>query len=333
MKRIVLFFAVIAALSTAQLFAADKPLIVSTIKPIHALVAAISGDNAETELLIPDYASPHQYSLKPSEIRLLNKADLVVRIDDHLETFLEKSMRSIDTEKLITLSQVKGLTLLSANHDHDDHEGEEHDVSEHKEDSHTDEHHEHEDKHEEHQTELEAESIDYHLWLSPKNAALMAAHISKKIIAIDPSNRTTYELNTKQLIESINKTDEAIVNMLAPVKDTPFLVMHDAWQYFTNHYQLKQLDSITLQERLKPSAKALSEARQTIKDSNVRCIVTELGVKMKTMRVLTEDIAVNTTEIDPMGRQIPVSKQAYPALLDYTAKQLVECLTNKTAQK
>jgi zinc transport system substrate-binding protein len=109
--------------------------------------------------------------------------------------------------------------------------------------------------------------------------------------------------------------------------------MHDAWQYFTEHYQLKQLGSITLQERLKPSAKALSAARQTIKDSDVRCVVTERGFKLKTLRVLTEDISVNTAEIDPMGRHIAVSKQAYPALLDYTAKQLVECLTQTTTKK
>ena len=168
MKRIVLFFVVIAALSSSLATADEKPLIVSTIRPIHALVTAITGENADTQQLIPDFASPHQYSLKPSEVRLLNKADLVVRIDDHLETFLEKSMRSIDAEKLVTLSGVEGLTLLSANHDHDDHE-----KTAHKEESHEDEHHHDEAQHD----ELEAETTDYHLWLSPKNAMLMATYI------------------------------------------------------------------------------------------------------------------------------------------------------------
>jgi len=314
----------IAALSSSLAAAEEKPLIVSTIRPIHALVVAITGENADAQQLIPDFASPHQYSLKPSEIRLLNKADLVIRIDDHLETFLEKSMRSIDAEKLVTLSGVKGLTLLSANHDHDDHE-----ETAHKDKSHEDEHHHEEAQHD----EPEAEATDYHLWLSPKNAILMATNIRDRVSAIDPSNRANYELNTQQLINTITQTDKIISEALAPVKDTPFLVMHDAWQYFTEHYQLKQLDSITLQERLKPSAKALSQARQTVKNSDVRCIVTELGFKLKTLRVLTEGIDVNTAEIDPMGRHIALSKQAYPALLDYTAKQLVECLTQTSTHK
>lgn len=329
MKRIVLFFVVIAALSNSLATADEKPLIVSTIRPIHALVTAITGKHADTEQLIPNFASPHQYNLKPSEIRQLNKADLVIRIDDHLETFLEKSMRSIDPEKLITLSEVKGLILLSANHDHDDHEKEKHDETAHDGTSHEDEHHHDEVQHD----ALEAKDTDYHLWLNPKNAILMATHISEKVISIDPSNRASYEQNTQQLVEAISEMDSKVSDALAPVKERPFLVMHDAWQYFTNHYQLKQLASITLQERLKPSARALSKARQTIKDSEVGCIVTELGFKLKTLRVLTENISVNTAEIDPMGRHIELSQQAYPALLDYTAKQLVECLTHTSTQQ
>lgn len=326
-RRMAFFFVVIAALSNPLAIANEKPLIVSTIRPIHALTSAVVGDNADTLQLIPGYASPHHYSLKPSEIRRLNKADLVIRIDEHMETFLEKSMRNIDTKKVITLSSIKGLTLLSANHDHEDH-----DEAEHKDNS-TDKHsHEGEHHDDEHKT-LEADETDYHLWLNPKNAILMATHIKDRVISIDPSNRDNYETNTQQLIDSIKQTDNAIRESVAPIKEQPFLVMHDAWQYFTNYYELKQLGSITLQERLKPSAKAILDARKTIKQSNVRCIVTEQGFKLKTLRILTENISVNTTEIDPMGRQIKLSKQAYPALLDYTAKQLVECLTYSTTNK
>ena len=327
MKRIVLFFVMIAAVSSAATFADEKPLIVSTIRPIQALTVAITGDYAETQQLIPDYASPHHYSLKPSEVRLLNKADLVIRIDDHLETFLEKSLGDIAPEKLVTLSSIKTLTLLSAeHHDHDEtHEEESHEEHAHEEHAHEDEHH-HDEEHDE--SELDKESTDYHLWLSPKNAELMAEYIRDRVIAVDPTNEATYTSNTQALIAAIKQSEEEIQKTLSTVKDTPFLVMHDAWQYFTNYFQLKQLDSITLQERLKPSAKAIREARQTIADSNVRCIVTERGFKLKTLRVLTEDMPVNTTEIDPMGRHITLSEQAYPALLDYTAKQLVECLSN-----
>mgnify|MGYP000312503315 FL=1 len=105
--------------------------------------------------------------------------------------------------------------------------------------------------------------------------------------------------------------------------------MHDAWQYFTNHYQLNQLGSISAQERLRPSAKAISKARSTITASKARCLVAEPSLKQRTLKVLTEDLTVSTTEIDPLGRAIPESKAAYLDLLQYTADKLVNCLKRK----
>lgn len=315
MKRIVLFFTVIAALATPFATAAEKPLILSTIKPIQSLVSAIAGDTAETLQMVPDYASPHSYSLKPSDLRRLNKAKLVFRIDPKMEAQLNKSLDSMDQDKLIILSQAPGLELLDAGHAHTEEAHSEHDESdeEHRDEAYKDEDHDEEEK-------------DYHLWLDPQNAIIMTDVIRDALIKTLPKHKTALEENAKQLKQAITLADTEISEQLASVSEQPFLVMHDAWQYFTHHYELKQLGSITQQEGLKPSGKALSAARKLIKDSAVRCIVNEPGVKSRTLAVLTEDLKINTTQIDPLGRAIPVSDQAYPELLRYTATQLLNCL-------
>ena len=310
MKRIVLFFTVIAALVAPFAKAAEKPLILSTIKPIHALVNAIAGDAADSQQIMPDYASPHHYSLKPSELRLLNKADLVFRIDPAMESQLTKSLRFMDQSRLVTLSQTEGLELLSTNHKHD-------------EDSHlsANEGIQESDKKDDHNG-----NKDYHFWLSPKNAILMSEAIRDSLTKTLPQHAASFKQNTQKLNDAIQLADTDITAALKDVTDQPFLVMHDAWQYFTHHYKLNQLASVTQQEGLKPSAKALSAARKSIRDSAVRCIVNEPGVKSRTLAVLTEDLEINTTEIDPLGRKIAVSDQAYPELLRYTATQLLNCL-------
>ena len=326
MKRIVLFFAMIAALTAPFADAAEKPLIISTIKPVHAIVNAIAGDTTESLQMVPDYASPHHYSLKPSDLRRLGKATLVFRIDPKMEAQLNKSFTTIDQDKLVVLSQSKGIKLLNAGHSHDesshaDESDEEHDAHE----GHDE--HEEEDKHEEHSdSNHDDEEKDYHLWLDPQNAMVMADTIRDALIKALPDNTTQYEANTKKLKDAIQLADTEITEQLTPVVDQPYLVMHDAWQYFTAHYKLKQLGSITQQEGLKASGKALSDARALIQNSDVNCIVTEPGVKIRTLRVLTEDLKVNTTEIDPLGRAIPLSDQTYPELLRYTATQLANCL-------
>ncbi|WP_181389562.1 zinc ABC transporter substrate-binding protein [Leucothrix pacifica] len=335
MKRIVLFFAMIAALTAPLAGAADKPLILSTIKPVHALVSTIAGDTAETIQMVPDYASPHHYSLKPSDLRRLAKASLVFRIDPMMEAQLNKSLNTINQDKVIVLSRSAGIQLLEAGHSHHEasHSGsEETEHSDEAGDKAKDSHKEHEEheEHEEHSgSEHSDEAKDYHLWLDPHNAIAMVKTIRDRLSNALPDHKTQFETNAQKLIAAIELTDSQIREQLAAVTTQPYLVMHDAWQYFTKHYELKQLGSITQQEGLQASGKAISDARRLIQSSGVSCIVTEPGVKIRTLRVLTEDLKVSTTEIDPLGRAIPLSDQTYPELLRYTATQLRSCLEPK----
>ena len=333
MKRIVLSLIIIAALSPAILQATEKLKILSTIKPVHSLVSAVLGDLALTEQIIPNHASAHHYSLKPSDIRRINNADLIFRIDPNLESFLTKSLRSIAADKVISLARTNNLTLHRAldSHNHPDKQTE-------KSLDHSPQLHEDDHKHETHSTEgaeheedqQEAmEALDYHLWLNPNNATAMTNTILEALTKLLPEHKEQLIKNTNQLLDNISRKDQEITQQLESVKGTPFLVMHDAWQYFTRHYQLKQLGSISAQERLKPSARALSDARKTLTKSNVHCLLTEPNLKPKTLRVLTENLAVNVTEIDPLGREIPDSSLAYPQLLQYTADKLLSCLQNK----
>ena len=310
MMRIVLSLLLIAALSPPIVLAKEKLNLLSTIKPIHSLVSAISGELAEAKQIIPNNASPHHYSLKPSDLRRINKADLIFRIDPKLESFLSKSLRSVDKDIVITLSASEGLTLLHAKegHAHEEHDEEEH-----------------------HETEEEDTSheLDYHLWLNPDNAISMANTIRDELVKIAPEHKTEFSKNTDELINRITIQSEAITKQLDSIKNTPFLVMHDAWQYFTQYYQLNQLGSISAQERLSPSAKALSKARAMIADSNVKCLLAEPNLKQKVLTTLTEGLTINVTELDPLGRNILDSNDPYPQLLQYTADKLLNCLTPK----
>ena len=303
MKRIVLSLAIIAALSAPILHAKEQLKVLSTIKPVHSLVSAIGRDLVDVEQIISNNASPHHYSLKPSDLRKISKAALIFRIDPELESFLNKSLRSISEDKVVTLSQSENLTLLEAKagHDHQEHEKDNH----------------------------EGEELDYHLWLNPDNAISMANAIRDSLIKLAPEHSEQLTSNTQELTASIKNTHQEITEQLKDVKDTPFLVMHDAWQYFTNHYGLKQLGTISAQERLKASARALSKARSTIKDSNVKCLLAEPNLKQRTLTTLTENLSVKIAQIDPLGLEIPESKLAYPQLLQYTADKLLSCLKQK----
>ena len=75
--------------------AAQSPKVVVSIAPIHALVAGVMEGVGMPQLLVSGGASPHSYSLKPSQARALRNASLVVRVSDQLENFLERAIANL----------------------------------------------------------------------------------------------------------------------------------------------------------------------------------------------------------------------------------------------
>ncbi len=83
-----------------------------------------------------------------------------------------------------------------------------------------------------HEHEHEHGGTDMHLWLDPDNAKAMAAEIAKTLVEVDPANKSTYEVNLAALDAEIGALDAEIARQLKPVADKPFIVFHDAYQYF-----------------------------------------------------------------------------------------------------
>ena len=64
-------------LSTITFIAQAKINVVASVKPVHSLVAAVMEGVSIPDLIVKGAASPHTYSLKPSQAEQIEKADLV----------------------------------------------------------------------------------------------------------------------------------------------------------------------------------------------------------------------------------------------------------------
>jgi zinc transport system substrate-binding protein len=84
MKRISILVFILLIIST--IFSLN---IVATINPYFLLVKDIVQNKAEVNLLLKPGVNPHVYSLKVSDVKLLNSADLIIA-NGYLETYLEK---------------------------------------------------------------------------------------------------------------------------------------------------------------------------------------------------------------------------------------------------
>lgn len=316
--------AVAAALvAGARFAAAEAPEVVVSIKPLHSLVAGVMGDLGEPVLLVEGAGSPHSYSLRPSEARALEQAELVVWVGPGLESFLEKPLGALAGKaRVLELAEAEGVRLLGTRaggaweaheHEHEKHAGAEHAHEEHEKPVHD----EHEHAHDTH---------DMHIWLDPGNAAAIVRSVQAALSELDPANAARYADNAAGLDAKIAALDGELADTLAAVKDRPFVVFHDGYQYFEAHYGLNGAGSITLEPELAPGARRMTELRHRIEELGAVCVFSEPQFEPALVETLTEGLGVKTGVLDPLGASLPEGEAAYFTLMHNLADSLVSCL-------
>ncbi len=305
------------------------PTVVATIKPVHALVAAVMGDVGTPHLLVRGGGSPHAYALKPSDARALQDASLVFWVGPELETFLEKAMETVPkSARLVTLTEAPGLRLLEARTDavwqHEEHGHEEHGHEEHGEDraEHGEDHAEHADEHHDHAHGTH----DMHIWLDPENARAMAEAIADALADADPTRADVYRTNAKQLSDRLAALDKTLHERLEPVEGKPYVVFHDAYQYFEARYHLSPAGAVTVSPDVRPGAERLREIRAEIKERDAVCVFSEPQFEPKLVRVVVEGTSARTAVLDPLGADLTDGADLYFELMSGLATSLADCL-------
>lgn len=306
--------ALAAALGAASPALAEAPKVVASIKPVHSLVAAVMEGVAEPALIVRGAASPHTYAMKPSDAKALAAADLVFWIGPELEAFLDKPVTANARKATsVALLEAPGVTLLDAReggaweaHDH----GHEH-KHEHK--------HDHEDEH-------GHDEVNTHIWLSPANARAMVAAIAEALAAKDPANAAAYTANAERTARSIDALDAELKAALAPVAGKPFVVFHDAYQYFEAQYGLNGVGAITVNPERRPSAKRLSEIRAKIGGLGAACVFAEPQFEPALVNTIVEGTPAKKGVLDPEGADLKDGPGLYPALMRNIAASLKDCL-------
>ncbi len=290
----------IIAVATGTAKADDKILV--SIPPVHSLAVGLTdGTGEKPVLLLDDASSPHSYALKPSDMIKIEKAELIVIVDEHLEGFLHKPLED-KQGKVLILSEVKDMKtypLRSVHHHH-------HDEDE-------DEHHEEGD-------------VDEHIWLDTDNAKAIVVAMQEELARRYPENKAKYEENKQKLFARLDELKNTQQNVFADVEEKPFLVFHDGWQYFEKQNGLNGVGSVILDEDVLPSVKSRMELAKKVKEKQVKCLFTEPQFDSDSVRVLAEDLKVKTAEIDPLGFNMPKDENLYFDLMVKNTKSIADCL-------
>jgi zinc transport system substrate-binding protein len=282
--------------------------VVVTIKPLHALVSQVMTGVGTPELLVQGTASPHTYALKPSDASKLNRADVFFRMSDAMEPFTAKVAKSLPKRvQVVTLQDSRGLKLYQRRsgatfddgHDHSGSGGHDHDH----------------------------DATDGHSWLDPVNAKVLADRIAQVLSAKEPANAARFAANAATLKTKLDELSAELARELAPVAGKPYIVFHDALQYFERRYKLRVAGSISISPDVPPSAKRLSTLRNKIASLGAVCVFAEPQFDTRLVDNLIEGTRARTGTIDPEGIKIEAGPDLYFTLLRNLAQDLRNCLT------
>ncbi|HKJ05406.1 MAG TPA: zinc ABC transporter substrate-binding protein [Geopsychrobacteraceae bacterium] len=285
------------------------PNVVATILPLHALVVGVTEGVSRPKLLIKGGHSPHSYSLRPSDAKALEDANLILWVGPELESFLVTPLNSLaSTAAKLELLKQKELVRLPQrtggvwdSFESLDHAGADH-----------------------------AASSNPHLWLDPQNAVNITRLLASKLTELDPKNGRTYKANAQRLEERLQRLDQKIDQQLDPVRELPYLVFHDAYHYYEQRYALQPLGAISISPERRPGAKRISEIRKMVQESKARCVFAEPQFKPQMVETLISGTSVAVGILDPIGADLTPGVDSYFTLLEKMTENLKKCLMGST---
>jgi zinc transport system substrate-binding protein len=301
-----------APLATAM----ESVRVVASIKPIHSLVASVMEGAGDPRLLIDSGASPHIYSLKPSDARALQNVQVFFWVGEDLETFLIKPVASLPkTARVIKLAEAPGVRLLGSResallegHVHagdgqseDDVFGEDH--------------------------RAVHGGADMHIWLDIDNAKAIIEAIVAALVETDPGRAGLYRSNAEQTQAGLQDLDQELRSALTPVASRPYIVFHDAYHYLERRYGLTPVGSITVNPERQPSVQRVAAIRKRIIESNAVCIFNEPQFEPTLVKTLIEGTNTRVGVLDAEGGiGVPPGPEAYFTIMRDIGKALKGCL-------
>ncbi|MFV2053063.1 zinc ABC transporter substrate-binding protein [Aliiroseovarius sp. YM-037] len=283
---------------------AEPPTVTTDILPVHSLVAAVMEGVAEPSVIISSGATPHDYSMRPSDAGLLQDAEVVFWVGHDLTPWLGDSIGSLAPDaRIVELLEHEGTATLSFRegaqfgaHGHDDDHGHDH------------------------------EGDDPHAWLDPANGQAWLRLIAEVLAETDPENAIQYAANADAAIAKIDAVVADAEAQISEVRGRNYVVFHDAFQYFETRFDIEASGAISIGDAETPSAARIAEITALIDEKDIACVFAEPQFNSALVTTVFGEADAKAAIIDPLGSTLQTGPTLYPNLIRDTAGSLADCL-------
>lgn len=241
--------------------------VVCTTYPVYLFASSLAEnvDGVTVERLDTGTTSClHDYTLSMSDMKKLERADVIALNGAGLEEFLEDALATSDAQVIDCSAGVELLENLSHRHDEgeEDHDGHDHG------------------------------HWDPHYWMDPENARLMVTNLRDGLEQTDPDNEEQYRANASNLdweLHCCGEDAKAELEGYSYLLNPDLITFHDGFQYFAKAFDLNLLASIEEEAGSEASAHEIVEITELVREYNIPVIFTEVNGSDATAKAVARE--------------------------------------------
>ena len=148
------------------------------------------------------------------------------------------------------------------------------------------------------------DQADPHVWLDTSNAVAIAESITSVLVVLDPQNESAFRNNLAAFQVKAAGLEKDIKQLLDTSSFPPYVVYHDAFQYFEKQAGLAHEASFTGNEEIQPGIRKILEVKNVLVATNARCIIVNTSVNTKFLENQLDIDGLHIVEADVLGNSL-----------------------------
>jgi len=270
---LVMTSSIISGCGTSNFSVEGKVNVVTSFYPLYDFSQKIGGEFVHVINLVPTGVEPHDWTPKVKDMKNISNADVFVYNGADFEGWVDNFLDGLNKDhSFIVVEASKGANLINTNDEADN----------------------------EHEHEHEHGNFDPHIWLSPKQAKVMAENIKDAFVSIDPSHAEAYTINYQRLIDSLNELDEKLDKIVEAAPKKEIVVSHEAFGYIARDYGIRQVAVMGLSPEAEPTVQKMREIKIFAEEHQIKYILFEELVSSKLAETLANSLGIDTLVLNPL---------------------------------
>jgi len=234
-----------------------------SIGPEVEFVKAVGGDKVDVTLMMPPSADPHSYEPLPNQLSQVSNAKMYAEIGTSLEfeTNYMDNIKAANPNMLI-VNTSKGINLIPNS------------------------------------AEGEANTVDPHVWVDPKNAEIMVNNIYDGLVKVDPGDKEYFTKNRDNYIQQIKELDSNTTKLLKSKNGSYILIYHPSFGYYAKDYNMTQIGAMINDEE--PSPQRIAMMIDIAKKYNIKTLYSEPQYNLNFMESIASQAGARVVTVNDL---------------------------------